>query len=179
MRAKLSQVLFTLSIVGLLIPGPASPQATAQNKTEVRRSITDVKLKGASLNGRLISPEGKVVSKQAVRLLQNQKELSTTTTSPEGTFAFRGLKTGVYQVQVNEKTANVRVWSEKAAPKTAKTGVILVDGSITRAQLDDLQLTPLDGALIGLGIAGLTTGIVAIDKANDNEDAINNIPTSP
>lgn len=168
-------VMLGLAALGMVVPQQSFASAPQQVKTV--SSIADVQLVGGQLKGHVVTGHGQSVEGTKVSVSRAGKVVASTVTDAQGEFAIAGLQTGVYQISSVEKSANIRVWEAKVAPQTAKQGVLMVQGDVVRGQLGGLSMMNL--AIITTSITGLTVGVIAIDKANDNEDAIDAIPTSP
>lgn len=116
-----------LSVVGLCIPQAALAATSPNNRTPV---IGDVQLgQGGTLSGQVVTPENAAVAGAEVSLRSGDREIARGKTDQSGYFAFRGLRSGVYQVWAGEGQAVYRVWAPRTAPPSATEGVLIVAGS--------------------------------------------------
>ncbi|MFH1921995.1 MAG: carboxypeptidase-like regulatory domain-containing protein [Planctomycetota bacterium] len=118
------QVAVCLAVVGLCIPQlalAAAPQAThgpVMNDLQLRE--------GGVLIGQVVTPENVPAAGIHVSLRSGGRELNVAKTDKNGYFAFRGLKSGVYQLVTAEGQAGYRVWAK--APPGAQSLALVVNG---------------------------------------------------
>lgn len=90
---------------------------------------------GNVLNGRMVTAEGKPVPNAKIRLLGAFNVVAETRSDANGAFRFDSLRTGAFAMDVNGVSVqSVRLWSPGAAPPKARPALLLVQGSVTRAQ---------------------------------------------
>lgn len=182
------------SLVAMTLVGMAIPQAALQadqQKTMLHRSVKqladnstlDIQLgQGGTFAGRVVDHTGAAVKSAPVIVKQGKTTVLETVTNDRGEFSAADLKSGTYQVSSGKTSGSFRVWSEKAAPPSAKPqGLLVIGENGARGQAGAMDGTTL--LLAGTAIAGLATGIVGIAMAQDAkkkaDDALSKIPTSP
>ncbi len=165
-------VLVSLATLGLCLPQPLWAGSSAPTTV-----ATDIALqKGGLLVGQVVDPLGKPIAGAQVTLTAQGKRLAEMKSTPEGYFAFKGLRGGVYQVVTQEGHGVYRAWSPGTAPPAAKTAVVLVSGDdVVRGQEDTppwkvLLANPL---VIGAVVATAVAVPVAIHNSNHHR------PSSP
>lgn len=166
--------MIALATVGVVLPqAPALAAGKAPTvKMVAAGTVFDINMKGGVFAGRVVDHTGAAIEGAEVIVKQGQKEVTRTVTDKSGSFAAANLKNGVYTVQSGNTAGTFRAWSEGSAPPSAKPASLLVMGeNNARGQIgsidgDNLLMT---AAIGGVAIAGLVTGIVAINKANDNK----------
>ena len=165
-----------LATLGIVLPqapaladnSPARPAVKVQKGT----SLPDVSLAAdGTFSGRVVDHTGKILEGAQVTLRQDKKEIATTVTNKEGVYSFKNLKGGLYEVSSGNTGGIFRVWSEKAAPPSAKGHALLVMGENgARGQFGccDPCLIILTAAVI----AAVVLSAITLDK-------INKLPSSP
>jgi hypothetical protein len=158
-----------LATLGMMIPNApaiAAGPSRVQVKT-VDAKIFDIALSnGGTFKGRVVDHTGAAMEGAAVTIKQNNKEVARSITDKNGTFAVANLKTGVYSVASGATEGTYRVWSETAAPPSAKEQGLLVMGENgARGQFGCCDNTGV--YIVGaIAIAALVVGIIALDKAD-------------
>ncbi|HEY0982774.1 carboxypeptidase-like regulatory domain-containing protein, partial [Schlesneria sp.] len=133
---------------------------------------------GGTMTGRVCDHSGKVIEGAKVVLKQNNKEIAQTVTNNEGTYSFKNLKSGIYQVGSGNTDGVFRVWSEKTAPPSAKEHALLVMGENgARGQFGAVDPTLV--LLTGGVIAAVVLSAIAVSEINSVKDTVNQIPISP
>ncbi len=125
----MSRIFVLLATIGLCLP-----PAVFASGAEVKREpvVIDVALQeGGLLLGQVVNPQGAPLSKTAVSLQENGREIAVTQTNKQGYFAVRGLRGRVYQVVAAEAHGTFRTWNPGAAPPTSQHGALLVAGKQT------------------------------------------------
>jgi hypothetical protein len=90
---------------------------------------TDIAMQdGGVLVGQVVNPDGSPVAGVPVSFRQNDKDWVGPKTGPDGVFAVKGLRGGVYQVAAAEGRRTCRVWALGTAPPKAQQQVVLVQG---------------------------------------------------
>ncbi|MEE2780660.1 MAG: hypothetical protein VX431_00525 [Planctomycetota bacterium] len=176
MRLMRSKTLCTLV---LLIATPQFSLAAAP-KAEKKRSplLTDIALqKGGVLVGRLTDKEGNLRDKQKIILRLDQEVVAEVTTGKNGQFQVKGLQGGIYEVASEHGAGSFRAWADDTAPPSAKQFVVLIENDdVVRgqfglapdpSQFPRLRLSPAQWVGIGVGVAGLTVGTIALVQDND------------
>lgn len=161
--------------------GTVLPQAPAMAETQSARTAPKVQRKaslpdvvltaGGTLSGRVVDHTGKVLEGAKVTLRQGDNELATTLTDKDGVYSFKGLKSGTYGLSSGNTDGTFRVWSEKAAPPSAKEHALLVMGENgARGQFGCCD--PCCIILAAGVIAAVVLSAITLDK-------VNQLPTSP
>ncbi|MBP62420.1 MAG: hypothetical protein CMJ62_12945 [Planctomycetaceae bacterium] len=142
------------------------PQISLADTHVTRPTVRDAALQaGGTLQGSLLSPDGKAQTGRTVQLLSRGEVVASTQTDREGRFAFRGLRAGVYGLHTDGVAIAYRLWADGAAPPSAVSDVLLVSGQepIVRGAIGDhfgghLGKPLLLGGL--LGAAGVIGGVI-------------------
>jgi hypothetical protein len=177
MAASLATLGMMVPQTRLLADAPA-PKASVGKTSQVNR-IPDLALTaGGTMSGRVVDHSGNVIEGAKVVLKQGNKEIGQTVTNNEGTYSFKNVKGGVYQVSSGNTDGVFRVWSEKSAPPTAKGHALLMMGENgARGQFGSVDPT------LVLLTAGVITAVVlsaiAISDLNTLKSDISKIPHSP
>lgn len=174
----------SLAAFGMMVPQTRlladTPAAKAPaGKVSKANRVPDLVLTaGGTMTGRVCDHSGKVIEGAKVVLKQNNKEIAQTVTNNEGTYSFKNLKSGVYQVGSGNTDGVFRVWSEKTAPPSAKEHALLVMGENgARGQFGAVDPTLV---LLTAGvIAAVVLSAIAVSEINDVKDTVNQIPISP
>lgn len=186
-RNVLKSALAALACFGTLIPqqslnaaqsAPEAPASEADADSQARK-ITDIELdRQGRLRGFLVDTNGKPEALKKVQIRQGKKLLAETKTDRNGEFQVNKLRGGVYQIVSKDQAAVVRVWSNGTAPPKSKDAVLLVTGKVARGQgfIPGGTIAGLLG--VGIGIAGLTIGIVNMQKNDDLQRDINRLERS-
>lgn len=166
-------VLVFVATLGLCLPQPLVAGSSAPTTVAIDIALQ----KDGLLVGQVVDPLGNPVAGAQVTLTAQGKRLAAMKSTPEGYFAFKGLRGGVYQVVTEEGHGVYRVWSPGTAPPAAKKVVLLVSGdNVVRGQegtppLKVLMANPL---VIGAVVATAVAVPVAIHNANQHHK-----PASP
>jgi len=186
-RHVLQSSLATLACFGTLIPQQNLNAAEAAPETQVSQAdapaavekVIDIELdRQGRLLGALVDRNGKPEALKKIQIRQGKKLLAETKTDREGRFEVSKLRGGIYQVISKDQAALVRVWSNGTAPPKSKELVLLVTGQATRGQgfIPSGFTTGLLG--LGVGIAGLTIGIINMRENNDLQRDIDRLERS-
>ncbi|MBN2295319.1 MAG: carboxypeptidase regulatory-like domain-containing protein [Pirellulales bacterium] len=145
-----------------------SVAAKPKNKSLMR----DVALqKDGVLNGKLVDPNGKPISKAKVSLLQNNRHLASTVTGKHGEFTFKGLRGGVYQVVTSDSDHLYRLWAPGTAPKSSGQIAQIVSGQpILRGQHTVAKVGQWLTSPLGLTAAAATAVAVPVALHNSDRD---------
>ena len=186
-RNVLKSALAALACFGTLIPqqslnaaqsAPEAPASKADADSQAQK-ITDIELdRQGRLRGFLVDTNGKPEALKKVQIRQGKKFLAETKTDRNGEFQVSKLRGGVYQIVSKDQAAVVRVWSNGTAPPKSKDAVLLVTGKVARGQgfIPGGTVAGLLG--LGVGITGLTIGIVNMQKNDDLQRDINRLERS-
>jgi len=127
--ALVQRVALWLAVVGFCLPQAAIAAPPSAKKAPV---VVDVALRdGGVLVGQVVHAKGYPLAKVPVVLRSGDQQLALGKTDAAGLFAFRGLRSGVYQVAAAKGQHTYRLWSQKAAPPSAKPGALIVVGKDT------------------------------------------------
>ena len=159
-------------------PAAKAPVSKASKPAKINRVPDLVLTANGTMTGRVCDSSGKVIEGAKVVLKQNNKEIARTVTNNEGTYSFKNLKSGVYQVGSGNTDGVFRVWTEKTAPPSAKEHALLVMGDNgARGQFGAVDPTLV---LLTAGvIAAVVLSAIAVSEINDLQDSVDKIPLSP
>ena len=150
------------AMIGLVLPGPswASQPAPAPR-------VVDVALhSGGVLLGQVVDPQGVAMAGVVVSLRDEQQELAAAKTRPDGYFAFKGLRGGVYQLVAAEGHGVYRVWSPGTAPPAAQQGALLVSGDpVVRGQMGAFKTFLINPLVLAAVVATAVAVPVAIHNS--------------
>jgi len=163
--------------VWLAVVGFCLPQVTLAATVPAQQApvIVDVALMdGGVLVGQVVDPQGTGLAGIPVSLRSGGQELGASKTVGNGGFAFRGLRSGVYQVVAGEGHGAYRLWESGMAPPAAQPGALIVSGVETvRGQNGVRRLrNMLANPWI---VAGIIATAVAVPVAIHNSDS----PSTP
>lgn len=93
-------------------------------KRTSRSSIRDVRLSSRrAFSGTVRTSAGKPVASRPVRVIQRGRIVASTTTKADGSYSVSGVRSGLSTLKIGSQEQQVRVWSAKAAPPSARTSV--------------------------------------------------------
>ncbi len=133
------------------------------------------------LDGQLVDSEGQPRASVEIELWNQGQLVQRTITSPEGGFQFQPPRGGTYQVITDGTGCVVRVWQPQAAPPSAKSSLLLVQGPLVRGQYRPTQTGIAPGLYDGKVMkalsnpwvfGGLVAAAIAVPiaiSANDGE----------
>ncbi len=170
-RRIVNGVMVGLAAIGFLIPQPllaAAPPSAVP--------VVDVALReGGLLLGQVVDEQGVGLGNVPVSLRSQDRELAAGKTNQDGTFGFKGLRGGVYQIVADQGQGVYRVWTVGTAPPAAQDGALVVSGNpVVRGQ----ECRSGFAAFITnpLVIAGVVATAIAVPVAIHNS---NKTPESP
>lgn len=149
---------------------------TSSRKSEATRlnnsrkpAATDVALhEDGVIRGRLVQPDGTPLDGARVTLRQGDRKLASVITDSQGAFHADGIPHGLYRIDAPTASQQFRFWRKGDAPPKASPLALVVSQSPTlRGQYG---YGNLDLLTLGLGAAGTTLGVLALDKAEDAEN---------
>jgi hypothetical protein len=119
--------------------------------------VRDVALDSqGALRGSLVSRDGKPQANSEVVLRNGREVLGTAKTQPDGSFAIKQVRPGLYEVATAKSSNVYRVWSARTAPPAAKPNAMLVEENVVvRGQ----EWSPVRRAVI-LGGVIITSGVI-------------------
>ncbi len=177
---------FQITIAMIASCGILWPQAPVLAQSPAGASqIQDVELSADGvLQGRVVSAEGAPLPGAVVQLRNATQLVAYATADELGNFQVSALRGGNYTLAAGDQVTNLRVWTNQTAPPSARSGVLLVRGSITRAQgCTEDSCTGMCGGACGKGplgfllnpfvIGAAVAAAIAIPLAlnNDNDNA--------
>lgn len=130
--------------------------------------------------GQLVNSSGKPQAGETIELRRDERLIGTAQTDKHGRFAFRELRTGVYQVQAPDAAGVYRVWATKVAPPAAQPEVLLVQGDVVRGQhamagpgaglYDGKVMHSLASPWVFAGVVAAGVAVpVIVSQSNDDE----------
>ena len=157
-----------LACLGTTAPQLAFAAAPAAAVQEAPAKVTDVMLHADNLlAGQLVDPQGAPLAGAKVTVSQGNWTVGETTTTAEGVFAVRHLRSGVYTVDAGGTQGVYRVWTANTAPPAAKPAILMVQGEAARGQFVPGLLGPLGNPWVLAGIVGAAIAIpIALDSSN-------------
>lgn len=145
-----------LAAASLLCPqvaGAAQPVPQSQAGAVRTQKIKDIALRqGGLFVGQVVDRQGAPKTGTKVVMTQQSKVVAVAQTDKQGRFAVRGLRGGVYQVQVGRQASAYRLWTERTAPPSARPAALMVGDS-------NVALGQNGGG--GLGTAGTAIAVGA------------------
>lgn len=129
--AVIQRVVVCLALVGVCLP-----QLALASTPQTGTPVTDVQLReGNVLVGKVITPENAAVADTEVTLLSAGHKIAQGKTDSNGYFAFKGVRSGLYQVAAADGQGTYRLWSHRMAPPKAQQGALVYAGQkIVRGQ---------------------------------------------
>jgi len=172
-RRIVNGVMVSLAAIGFLLPQPLFAAGPAPASP-----VTDVALRdGGLLVGQVVDEQGAAMAGVPVSLRYKDRELTTGKTSKDGTFGFKGLRGGVYQIAAAKGQGVFRVWTVGTAPPAAQEGALVV-GSDDVVRGQECRGGGFRAFITNpLVIAGVVATAVAVPVAIHNSK--HNEPTSP
>jgi hypothetical protein len=161
-----------------LAQSPASQALTAQSRTQ------DIRLgERGQFQGQIVNAQGRPSARAEVELWKNGQPVARSVADQHGRYQFQGLKAGVYQVLAPGTGGVLRLWQPAAAPPSAQSALLLVEGPVLRGQHPhELGCPPpgaYDGAIMralsnpwvfsGLLAAGIAIPIALSDDDDEGE----------
>jgi hypothetical protein len=88
------------------------------------------------------------------------------------------LRGGVYHISAGDSHGMYRLWAHRTAPPSAKSTVKIVSQkTVVRGELGCLD--PITLIVLGTAVASTAISAVAISKANDLEDKVDQLSATP
>ncbi len=174
---------FSLAAMGIVLPqapilaqdGGSAPRIIVKADSKL---AADVVLTEGAFAGRVVDHTGKPLSGRQVVVKQGDKEVAKATTNDKGVFAIANVRPGNYTAESGNTIGTFRVWSDKTAPPAAKGHALLVMGENgARGQFGAVDPTLL--LLTAAIIASVIISAITLDKVNQIDDKVDQIPTSP
>lgn len=172
----------TLAALGMTIPALQLQAAQGNGPLKVETteaSVLDIVMSHEGVfAGRVIDHAGNPVSNAEVEISRGKTAVTKMMTDSSGRFAVHGLKGGVYDVRSGKTAGSFRIWTEAAAPESAKEQALVILGENgTRGSIGGLGGGTL--VLTAAVIASVIISAIAINRINDLQEDVNNIPKSP
>ena len=119
--------------------------------------------------GRVLTSNGTAVDGAQVVIRQGEQIFAKMFTDKHGQFSTQGMRAGVYTIATVQGSGLYRLWPQNIAPPSAKTqALVMTQEPVMRAQFGGSGLA--DWTSIGIGVAGLTVGIITLDKVDDIDE---------
>ena len=161
---------------GVMLVMPAMPVSAAPKTTQQVRQGLDVVLKGNTLQGKLLSANGKPVAGAAVAVTKNGKLVAKTITKTDGSYTVPGLTSGTHTVTLGEGQFPVRLWSKEVAPASAMAQLTVSQTAVRGQFVDECGCLIWGNAAIGaVALAALTVGIINVVKLDHIDDKLDDI----
>jgi hypothetical protein len=127
--------------------------------------VADVRLAAdGTLGGKLVDASGQALGRRKIVLQQEGRALARVETDVQGDFTFRTVRSGVYQMAIDDRAVSCRAWASSVAPPAARERLLIVMGTpVVRGQ------QPI-GAVFSnpLFVGGILAAAVAIPVAVHN-----------
>lgn len=138
------------------------------------RAISDVVIhKGGIVRGRFVDEQGTGIDGARIFVRQKEQAVATAITDARGEFSVEGLSSGVYRLETPTASGDYRFWQANAAPPAARPVALVVSQNPTlRGQY---MYRNMDLLTLGMGAAGVTLGVIALDRADDAEARANRL----
>ena len=174
----ISLVALTFALAFEASPAAAQGHSTAVQATDTvvvaasdRAKPSDAALStDGHLIGHLLDGGGKALDAMTVELLRDGQTVGTTTTNRDGSFGFAAVRPGTYTLKTIAGLQSVRVWDPSIAPPSAKRPLALVVRETEVRGQYGMFADPVPAVGLGVGIAGLVLGAVAVGQNNDLEE---------
>ena len=156
-----------LAVLVTLFPLGHSQAAEAPAATAAARAILDRALDShGDLHGRVVNPQGIPRAGHTVVAQAVGYTPITTMTDAEGTFVLSGLRGGVYTIGVEDELNVYRVWTQAAAPPSAREGLLIVTGdNVARGKI---EVTPYTATITAVAVGA---GVLIYNAMSDSDDA--------
>jgi hypothetical protein len=127
MKSVSQRVVVCLALIGTCLPQLAFA-ATPKTGTPV----TDVQLREDNvLVGKVITPENVAVADTEVVLFSAGQKVAQGKTDAKGYFAFKDVRSGLYQVASAKGNGTFKLWNQRTAPPKAQQGALVYAGQQT------------------------------------------------
>jgi hypothetical protein len=170
----------SLAALGLILPPSASADTETKPTAVVRPAkslAADVVLQEGAFAGRVVDHTGTPLAGHDVIVKQGDKQVAIVKTNDKGVFSVPAVRPGTYTATSGKTVGTFRVWNDKAAPPAAKGHALLVMGQNgSRGQFGAVDPTLV--LLTAAVIATLIITAITLNKVNDLEDEVSQIPKS-
>ena len=167
MRAASNSGRYGLCLAMLVTLFPSGYSQAAEAATAAAPAILDRALDShGHLQGRVVDPQGMPRAGQMVVAQAVGHAPITSVTNDQGTFVLSGLRGGVYSIGVEDELKLYRVWTQAAAPPSAREGLLIVSGgNVARGKI---QVTPYTVTItaVAVGAGALIYTAVSDDDAS-------------
>lgn len=163
----------TISSAGLILPQSSVMAAAPQGQPAARAqadsdapAVLDVTLtNGGVLRGQVVDVQGQPAAEAPVAVYHQGKQIATTKTLADGSFAVSGLRGGTHVVTSGDNGGICRMWAPGSAPPSAQQGIMIVRGGQTaRGQ----GFTSGAGLLMLGALGGIVAGGIISQDSGDN-----------
>lgn len=160
---SMRKIVLALAVAGMLAP----QMAGAAEQVNQAPAVADVSLyQGGVFLGQVVNRQGKAKAGVEVVLSQKSAVVAVAKTDAKGRFVVRGVRAGVYQVQVDKSAAVYRLWAPNTAPPAANTAALVVSDSSIALGQGEGGIGLGGAAMIGLGAAG---GVIIWGATKDDD----------
>jgi hypothetical protein len=120
------------------------------------------------LHGTLTNAQGQPRATTELVVRRGGRLLTTTTSQPNGKFAIRDLRPGLYEINTDRSYGLYRIWAPRSAPPVAQPGALIVErATVIRAQEWNAwrRALILGGVIITSGVIG---GVIGYNIKDDD-----------
>ncbi len=174
MKRKQKTLHLALCVAVLAAPALAQESRTAGTSATTNR-VHDVRLSAqGTVVGKVVNTAAVPVADAEVTVQFGTYVVARTRTATDGSFAIRGLRSGVHTISVGTHTRQCRLWSSNIAPPTAVRVLgITGDETAVRAQMGP----PMDMTMVmTAAISGVIGGVIGYNIKDDDKKKT---PASP
>ena len=169
MKPGIGNYLSIVAILGMSLPANAFEGAAA---TQPQRVITDVALtKTGDLLGAVVQKDGRPLAGQTVQIVSQNKIIAVAKTDVQGRYQIKGLRTGVHQINTRHQQQVCRIWTQSAAPPTAKKGLITAQSQAVVLGQNEQNLEIGSSQILGLAIFGGATAATLVSTLGSNDSS--------
>ena len=176
LHRKIFALVLSCSMISFEIQPMLAADGTAiegQSPAVAYTEVRDVALQpGGILQGQVVDVQGKPSAGAPIRVLKltaPQTLVASGSTDREGRFQIAALKGGIYSLQTGQTTVICRLWAPGTEPPAAVPSVLLVsDGTVVRGNLGLDGVTPLEWALLGVGVAAAIAVPVVLSQQHSS-----------
>jgi len=167
----IKQSIVSLACLGMVIPQCQINAAGVDTGVSQKVQVADVALSNGQLTGKVVDTQGKTLNGVKISASLNGQVVAASISNEKGEYTLEGLQTGLYEIQFNEESGNVRLWSEGAIPPSAKSDLLIVSGLTERGQLRLFGFGARTSALL-IGGAIVAIAVPVAIANNDDDDPV-------